>query len=83
SAGIIAVNLNEGDELIGVDLTDGTNEVMLFSANGKVVRFPETDPALSSRYAPRQGRIDSPGTKSACISSFLIRCSPDNKQRRK
>ncbi|MEQ4923024.1 DNA topoisomerase (ATP-hydrolyzing) subunit A [Proteus hauseri] len=41
SAGIIAVNLNEGDELIGVDLTDGTNEVMLFSADGKVVRFAE------------------------------------------
>ncbi|MDE9590507.1 DNA gyrase C-terminal beta-propeller domain-containing protein, partial [Xenorhabdus bovienii] len=38
SAGIIAVNLNEGDELIGVDLTDGNNEVMLFSAQGKVVR---------------------------------------------
>ncbi|WP_272677095.1 DNA topoisomerase (ATP-hydrolyzing) subunit A [Providencia sp. PROV160] len=41
SAGIIAVNLNEGDELIGVDLTDGSNEVMLFSAQGKVVRFAE------------------------------------------
>ncbi len=41
SAGIIAVNLNEGDELIGVDLTDGSNEVMLFSAEGKVVRFSE------------------------------------------
>ncbi|HEQ1857390.1 TPA: DNA topoisomerase (ATP-hydrolyzing) subunit A [Providencia alcalifaciens] len=41
SAGIIAVNLNEGDELIGVDLTNGSNEVMLFSAQGKVVRFEE------------------------------------------
>ena len=41
SAGIIAINLNEGDELIGVDLTDGNNEVMLFSAAGKVVRFSE------------------------------------------
>ncbi|EMF0916436.1 MULTISPECIES: DNA topoisomerase (ATP-hydrolyzing) subunit A [Providencia] len=41
SAGIIAVNLNEGDELIGVDLTNGSNEVMLFSAQGKVVRFAE------------------------------------------
>lgn len=41
NAGIIAVNLNEGDELIGVDLTDGSNEVMLFSADGKVVRFAE------------------------------------------
>ncbi|AVF33727.1 DNA topoisomerase (ATP-hydrolyzing) subunit A [Rahnella sikkimica] len=41
SAGIIAINLNEGDELIGVDLTDGKDEVMLFSAAGKVVRFSE------------------------------------------
>jgi DNA gyrase subunit A len=41
SAGIIAVNLNEGDELIGVDLTAGKDEVMLFSAGGKVVRFAE------------------------------------------
>ena len=42
SAGIIAVNLNEGDELIGVDLTSGQDEVMLFSAAGKVVvRFKE------------------------------------------
>ncbi|HIB8929360.1 TPA: DNA topoisomerase (ATP-hydrolyzing) subunit A [Morganella morganii] len=41
NAGIIAANLNEGDELIGVDLTDGSNEVMLFSADGKVVRFAE------------------------------------------
>ncbi|ELZ5938221.1 DNA topoisomerase (ATP-hydrolyzing) subunit A [Providencia vermicola] len=41
SAGIIAVNLNDGDELIGVDLTNGSNEVMLFSAQGKVVRFAE------------------------------------------
>ncbi|MEI3774424.1 DNA topoisomerase (ATP-hydrolyzing) subunit A [Pectobacterium brasiliense] len=41
STGIIAVKLNEGDELIGVDLTDGKHEVMLFSAEGKVVRFAE------------------------------------------
>lgn len=41
SAGIIAVNLNDGDELIGVDLTSGSDEVMLFSAAGKVVRFKE------------------------------------------
>ncbi len=40
--GIIAVNLNKGDELIGVNLTSGKNEIMLFSATGKVVRFSET-----------------------------------------
>lgn len=39
--GIIAVNLNDGDELIGVDLTDGSSEIMLFSNAGKVVRFAE------------------------------------------
>ncbi|WP_341503760.1 DNA topoisomerase (ATP-hydrolyzing) subunit A [Gallaecimonas sp. GXIMD4217] len=41
SSGIIAVNLNEGDSLIGVTLTDGNSEVMLFSDEGKVVRFEE------------------------------------------
>lgn len=39
--GIIAVNLNEGDRLIDVGITDGTNEIMLFSDDGKVVRFTE------------------------------------------
>ena len=37
AGGIIAVNLNEGNELIGVDITDGTNDIMLFSDEGKVV----------------------------------------------
>lgn len=41
SAGIIAVNLRDDDELIGVALTDGNDEAMLFSAAGKVVRFSE------------------------------------------
>lgn len=41
SNGIIAVNLNEGDELIGVDITDGESDIMLFSDAGKVVRFNE------------------------------------------
>lgn len=39
--GIIAVNLNDGDKLIGVGITDGSNEIMLFSDDGKVVRFAE------------------------------------------
>ncbi|KIO35340.1 DNA gyrase subunit A [Shewanella sp. cp20] len=39
--GIIAVNLKDGDQLIGVDITNGDNEVMLFSNEGKVVRFSE------------------------------------------
>ncbi|MBO1255094.1 DNA topoisomerase (ATP-hydrolyzing) subunit A [Alteromonas sp. 5E99-2] len=41
SNGIIAVNLNEGDELIGVAITEGNDDIMLFSDEGKVVRFNE------------------------------------------
>lgn len=39
--GINAVNLREGDELIGVTLTDGQSEMLIASYNGKVVRFNE------------------------------------------
>ncbi len=41
SGGIIAVNLRDGDSLIGVDITTGENDIMLFSKSGKVVRFNE------------------------------------------
>ncbi|WMY97218.1 MAG: DNA topoisomerase (ATP-hydrolyzing) subunit A [Arsenophonus sp.] len=39
--GIIAITLHKDDELVGVDLTNGKNQIMLFSAYGKVVRFTE------------------------------------------
>jgi len=42
-AGIIAINLDEGDFLIGVAITDGKHDVMLFSDEGKAVRFDEDD----------------------------------------
>ena len=42
-AGIIAVALDEGDYLIGADLTAGAHDVMLFSDAGKAVRFDEND----------------------------------------
>lgn len=51
SSGIIAINLNDDDELIGVALTDGSNDVMLFSAYGKVVRFPESQVRSMGRLA--------------------------------
>jgi DNA gyrase subunit A len=41
--GIIAINLDEGDHLIGVEVTDGKHDVMLFSNGGKAVRFDEND----------------------------------------
>ncbi|MBI5917831.1 MAG: DNA gyrase subunit A [Nitrosomonadales bacterium] len=42
-AGIIAIALDEGDYLIGVAVTDGKHDVMLFSDEGKAVRFDEDD----------------------------------------
>ena len=42
-SGIIAVDLDDGDRLIGVALTDGKHDVMLFSSGGKAVRFDEND----------------------------------------
>ena len=42
-AGIIAVDLDENDFLIGAALTDGQHDVMLFSDGGKAVRFDEND----------------------------------------
>ncbi len=42
-SGIIAVDLDEGDCLVGVALTDGKHDVMLFSDEGKAVRFDEND----------------------------------------
>jgi DNA gyrase subunit A len=50
-AGIIAVDLDEGDHLIGAALTDGQHDVMLFSDGGKAVRFPEDEVRPLSRTA--------------------------------
>ncbi|GAB4121327.1 MAG: DNA gyrase subunit A [Sideroxydans sp.] len=49
--GIIAINLDEGDFLIGVALTDGKHDVMLFSDEGKAVRFDENDVRSMGRAA--------------------------------
>lgn len=43
SSGIIALKLDEGDYLIGVALTEGKHDVMLFSDGGKAMRFDEND----------------------------------------
>ena len=50
-AGIIAVDLDEGDHLIGAALTDGKHDVMLFSDGGKAMRFDEADVRAMGRNA--------------------------------
>jgi len=49
--GIIAIGLDEGDFLIGVELTEGKHDVMLFSDNGKATRFNENDVRPMGRTA--------------------------------
>ena len=50
-AGIIAVGLDDGDHLIGVAITNGQCDVMLFSDAGKAVRFAEDDVRAMGREA--------------------------------
>ena len=50
-AGLIAINLEEGDELAWVQDTTGSDELMVATAAGMVIRFPETDLRPMSRTA--------------------------------
>jgi len=49
--GIIAVDLLDDDELVGTALTDGEQEIMLFSNIGKAIRFKESDVRVMGRTA--------------------------------
>ena len=64
-SGIIAVSLDDGDYLIGVALTDGKQDIMLFSDTGKALRFEEGEVRAMGRNAsgvrgmrlPKGGRV--------------------------
>ncbi len=51
SNGIIALELSENDKLIGVNITAGQQEVMLFTSAGKVIRFSEEEVRCMGRTA--------------------------------
>ena len=65
SNGIIAVVLADGDSLVGVDITDGSSEIMLVASTGKAIRFAEQDVRPMGRSArgvrgikmPADGRV--------------------------
>ncbi|MCY4337868.1 MAG: DNA gyrase subunit A [Gammaproteobacteria bacterium] len=50
-SGIRAIELTDGNQLVNVELTNGADEVMLFSDAGKVIRFTETDVRAMGRVA--------------------------------
>jgi DNA gyrase subunit A len=51
TTGIWAINLDEGDGLVDVQLTNGARDIMLFASNGKAVRFDETEVRSMGRTA--------------------------------
>jgi DNA gyrase subunit A len=51
TAGIIAIDLAEGDSLVGVAITDGSSDIMLFSNEGQAIRFHEDDVRAMGRNA--------------------------------
>lgn len=57
-SGIIAVNLNEGDRLVGVVQTTGENHVLLATASGMAIRFDEDDARVMGRAAAGVKGID-------------------------
>jgi DNA gyrase subunit A len=74
-AGIIAVGLDEGDRLIGVAITNGQCDVMLFSDSGKAVRFAEDDVRPMGREARGvRGMMLEDGQK---VISMLVADSED------
>ncbi|MDC2887922.1 DNA gyrase subunit A [Psychrosphaera algicola] len=76
SSGIIAVNLNDGDKLIGASITNGQNEIMLFSQNGKVVRFDEGQVRAMGRTATGVRGIKL--TEDAKVVSLIVPNEEDN-----
>ena len=76
SNGIIAVNLNDGDKLIGASITNGEDEIMLFSQNGKVVRFHENQVRSMGRTATGVRGIKL--TEDAKVVSLIVPNHDDN-----
>ena len=68
--GIIAVALDDADFLVGVDLTDGKHDVMLFSDAGKAVRFDENDVRPMGRTA--RGVRGMSLEEGQCVISMLV-----------
>ena len=51
ASGIIAVALDPGDKLVGVAITDGTRDILLFTTAGKAIRFVEDEVRAMGREA--------------------------------
>ena len=68
--GIWAINLDEGDGLVDVQLTDGGKDIMLFGSNGKAVRFDESEVRSMGRTATGVRGMRLPD--GACVVSMVV-----------
>jgi len=75
--GIIALDLVEGNELVGVGLTDGSQEVMLFCTSGKAIRFSEDDVRKMGRTARGVRGIKMPEEHK--VNAMII-CNADDQE---
>ena len=57
-SGKIAISLTSDDELIGVALTNGEQDILVAASNGKCIRFPETDVRMTGRESQGVKSID-------------------------
>ncbi len=69
-SGKIAINLKDNDELIAVKKTEGNNEILLASSNGRMVRFPEAQIRVVGRNA--SGVIGINLESSKCIGCEIL-----------
>ncbi len=68
--GKIAINLDEGDALIGAELTDGDRDILLFASNGKAVRFDEN--AVRSMGRTATGVRGIRLAEGECVVSLIV-----------
>ncbi len=69
-SGLRAIELADGNQLIGVEVTDGNHDIMLFSNSGKAVRFKETAVRVTGRTAKGVRGIRL--TKGQSVNSLII-----------
>ena len=70
STGIWAINLDEGDGLVDVQMTNGSRDIMLFASNGKAVRFAESEVRSMGRTAT--GVRGMKLTKGEVVKSMIV-----------
>jgi DNA gyrase subunit A len=71
-AGIIAIELDQGDRLVGVDITDGSKHIILCSSSGKAIRFDENDVRPMGRNAAGVRGIRLPEGAGEEVISLII-----------